>query len=74
MDSLNALLTSAYRGEPLSQKQMRVLVNFFMSGDADPIQISGALVGFAARGESAEEIAGAADAMRAVMVPFTAST
>ncbi len=70
MDSL----TAAYAGTLLTQAQMRELVGFFMSGDADPIEIAGALVGLAARGETADEIAGAAQAMRAAMVPFTAQT
>ena len=71
--NLSPLLKSAYAGQDLSQDQMRDLVSFFMSGDADPVQIAGALVGLAARGETAEEIAGAAMAMRSVMVPFAAS-
>ena len=70
MDSLNA----AYAGTVLTQAQMRELVGFFMSGDADPIEIAGALVGLAVRGETADEIAGAAQAMRAAMVPFQAQT
>lgn len=70
---LSPLLKSAYAGQELSQDQMRDLVAFFMSGEADPVQIAGALVGLAARGETAEEIAGAVTGMRSVMVPFTAS-
>ena len=71
---LPALLKSAYQGHPLTQGQMRDLISFFMSGTADPVQISGALVALALRGETAEEIAGAATAMRAAaMVPFKAS-
>jgi len=71
--ALSSLLTSAYSGGELTQNQAQDLVAFFMSGEADPVQIAGALVGLAARNETAEEIAGAATAMRLAMVPFTAS-
>ena len=73
MEQLGPLLKSAYRGDPLSADQAEALVTHFISGEADPVEITGALVGLAARGESAEEIVGAARAMRAAMVPFTAS-
>ena len=70
MTELSNLLKSAYKGAHVSRDEMRQLVAFFMSGEADPVQIAGALVGLAARGETASEITGAAQAMRAVMVPF----
>lgn len=73
MEQLSTLLKSAYRSEALSANQAEALVAHFMSGEADPVEITGALVGLAARGESAEEIVGAARAMRAAMVPFSAS-
>ena len=68
MESLSTLLNTAYQGGDLSQDQMRDLVGFFMSGEADPIQISGALVGLAARGETAQEIAGAARALSLIHI------
>ena len=40
-----------------------------MSGDATPAQIAGVLVGLRAKGETADEIAGCADAMREHVVP-----
>ena len=70
---VSLLLKSAYSRQELGQDQMRDLVAFFMSGEADPVEIAGSLIGLAAREETAEEIAGAAQAMRAAMVPFRAS-
>ena len=67
------LLKSAYQGIELNEGQMRELIAYFMSGEADPVEIAGALAALALRGETAGEIAGAASAMRAAMVPFAAS-
>ena len=68
MEPLRTVLT----GATLSQDQMHDLVQYLLSGEADPIEISGALVALAVRGETAEEIAGAAQAMRSRMLPFSA--
>jgi anthranilate phosphoribosyltransferase len=44
-----------------------------MSGEATPAQIAALLMGLRAKGETAEEVAGAARALRAAMVPVDAS-
>jgi len=44
-----------------------------MSGDATPAQIAALLMGLRAKGETAEEVAGAARALREAMVSVTAS-
>jgi len=44
-----------------------------MSGDATPAQIAALLMGLRAKGETAEEVAGAAQALRAAMVPVAVS-
>ena len=73
MEHLSPLLKSAYSGQILNRDEMQDLIAFLISGQADPAQIAGALVGLALRGETSDEIAGAARAMRAAMRPFAAS-
>lgn len=72
-NEIKSLLEAAYKGNVLSQVDMKQLVSFFMSGEADTVQIAGSLVGLAARGETADEIAGAALGMRSEMLSFQAS-
>lgn len=72
-NEIKSLLEAAYTGNVISQVDMKQLVSFFMSGEADTVQIAGSLVGLAARGETADEIAGAALGMRSEMLSFQAS-
>ena len=53
-------------GEPLTQAQATAVFDLILTGEATPAQIGGILTALATRGETAEEIAGAATAMRAV--------
>ncbi len=65
MDIREALerLTS---GEHLDREGARDVFEIIMAGEATPAQIGGVLMALRARGETAAEIAGAAEAMRAV--------
>lgn len=56
-------------GGSLSAAQTAAAFGVVMRGEATPGQIAALLMGLRARGESADEIAGAAAALRAAMVP-----
>jgi anthranilate phosphoribosyltransferase len=56
-------------GKDLSRDESRAVMNTIMSGDATPGQIGGFLVALRLKGETADEIAGAAEAMRAHVIP-----
>ncbi len=57
-------------GQPLSADQTRELVSSLLAGETEPLCFAGLLVALAQRGETREEITGAALAMRSAMVPF----
>jgi anthranilate phosphoribosyltransferase len=67
--ALNAL---AHR-ESLTENLTAQVFGVVMSGEATPAQIAALLMGLRAKGETAEEVAGAARALRAAMVPVSAS-
>jgi anthranilate phosphoribosyltransferase len=52
-------------GRSLDRAQARAVMDFIMAGEATPAQIAGFLVALRAKGETADEIAGCAEAMRA---------
>jgi anthranilate phosphoribosyltransferase len=56
-------------GRSLDQEQAREVMDEIMRGEATPAQIGGFLVALRAKGESAAEIAGCAEAMRAHVLP-----
>ncbi|GAB4517198.1 MAG: anthranilate phosphoribosyltransferase [Parvularculaceae bacterium] len=58
-------LARAQGGAPLHADEMRAAIGFILRGEADDDQIAEFLSGLADRGETPEEIAAAADAMRA---------
>jgi anthranilate phosphoribosyltransferase len=58
-------------GQSLSREEARQVMGIVMSGEATPAQISAFLVALRMKGETVEEIAGAAEAMRAAAVPVT---
>ena len=53
-------------GEHLSREEARDVFDIIMAGEATPAQIGGVLMALRTAGETAAEIAGAAEAMRAV--------
>ena len=57
----------------LTREQAREVVDQIMSGDATPAQIGGFLVALRMKGETAAEIAGCAEGMRAHVLPVTPS-
>jgi anthranilate phosphoribosyltransferase len=52
-------------GRDLTREETREVMSEIMAGDATPAQIGGFLVALRAKGETADEIAGCAEAMRA---------
>jgi anthranilate phosphoribosyltransferase len=56
-------------GRDLSRDDTRRVMDTIMSGGATPAQIGGFLVALRLKGETADEIAGAAEAMRAHVIP-----
>jgi len=67
-DALGELLD----GRDLGRDKAREVMNTIMSGQATPAQIGGFLVALRLKGETAEEIAGCAEAMRAHVLPVKA--
>ena len=64
MDIQSALAQIA-EGHDLSQADTRDVFQQVMSGEATPAQIGGLLMGMRIKGETSQEIAGAAETMRA---------
>jgi anthranilate phosphoribosyltransferase len=52
-------------GRDLTREETREVMSEIMAGEATPAQIGGFLIGLRAKGETADEIAGCAEAMRA---------
>ena len=65
MDIYTALETVAER-QDLSREQSRALFGAAMQGELTPAQLGGLLVGLRVKGETAAELAGAAEAMRSL--------
>ena len=61
---IQAALAQLIDGRDLSRDQAREVMDVIMSGEATPAQIAGFLVALRVKGESADEIAGCAEAMR----------
>ncbi len=69
---LKGLLGLVAGGEALTSEQAEVAFGIMMSGEATPSQIGAFLMALRVRGETPEEIAGAARAMRAKMLTIEA--
>src|SRR5438270_1001974 len=65
MGDLKPLLADVAQGRSLSEAQAETAFGIIMSGDATPSQIGAFLMALRVRGETVEEIAGAARIMRA---------
>ena len=62
--TIQQALTRLLDGHSLDRAQARAVMDAIMRGEATPAQIGGFLVALRAKGETAEEIAGCAEAMR----------
>jgi anthranilate phosphoribosyltransferase len=69
---LKAHIATVADGRPLSAAEAEAAFDVIMSGEATPSQIGGLLMALRVRGETVEEITGAARAMRAKMLPIDA--
>lgn len=69
MNSLRPLLTAIAEGETLTQAQAESAMHVMLSGEADPAQIAGLLMGLRARGETLDELVGFTKVMREYAVP-----
>lgn len=65
MSAFTSHLQRATSGAPLEAAQMRAAMEALLSGAASDVEIAGFLCALRARGETVEEIAAAAEAMRA---------
>jgi anthranilate phosphoribosyltransferase len=66
--ALRLALQELARGAPLSEEGAGAAFGVLMRGDATPVQAAALLMGLRAKGETAEEIAGAAWALRSAMI------
>ena len=66
---IQAAIQTLLDGHDLGRDQAREVMGEIMAGEATPAQIGGFLVALRAKGESADEIAGCAEAMRAHVLP-----
>jgi anthranilate phosphoribosyltransferase len=62
-------LARVLEGHDLTREEAREVMHEIMRGEATPAQMGGFLVGLRAKGETAEEIAGCAEAMREHVLP-----
>ena len=72
VSDLKALLEIVAKGRALDGAQAERAFDIIMSGDATPAQMGGFLMALRVRGETVEEIAGAARTMRAKMLTIKA--
>ncbi len=73
MSQLQPLLDSLYQGNALTREQSAQLFSAIVEGEMDPVAMAGMLVALKMRGETIEEITGAADALRQAAKPFPRS-
>lgn len=66
---IKAALAALVDGQHLTREQMQAVMRQIMSGQATPAQIGGFLVALRLKGETVDEITGAADVMRQLATP-----
>jgi len=67
--NMQQAIASVLDNKNLSTGDMKAVMNLIMSGEATPAQIGGFLIGLRAKGETVDEIAGAAQVMRELATP-----
>ncbi|MHC2533206.1 anthranilate phosphoribosyltransferase [Bradyrhizobium diazoefficiens] len=67
MEPLKSIIAKVATGAILTREEAASAFDSMMSGDATPSQIGGLLIGMRVRGETVEEVTGAASAMRNLM-------
>ncbi len=72
MGDLKSLLPHVAQGRSLSEREAEAAFDIIMSGNATPSQMGGFLMALRVRGETVDEITGAARIMRAKAVPIDA--
>lgn len=72
MSELKPLLAKTADGKALTRDEAKVAFNVLMSGEATPSQIAGLLMALRVRGETVDEITGAAQVMREKMLRVAA--
>jgi anthranilate phosphoribosyltransferase len=68
---IQSAIQSLLDGRDLSRDDARIVMGEIMEGEATSAQIGGFLVALRAKGETADEIAGCAEAMRAHVLPVS---
>ena len=69
LNGLQVALEIVARGGPLSAEAMQAAIGVVMAGEASPAQLGGLLMALRVRGETEDELLGAALAMREAAVP-----
>ncbi|MBO4227561.1 anthranilate phosphoribosyltransferase [Bradyrhizobium neotropicale] len=72
MDALKSIIGKVAGGATLTREEAASAFDSIMSGEASPSQIGGLLMALRVRGETVEEITGAASAMRSKMLRVSA--
>lgn len=67
---MQSILNKLYRAESLTQQESQALFSCIARGELDPCQLTAALISMKVRGETPDEIAGAASAFLAEAQPF----
>lgn len=71
-NALQVAIRTLSAGESLSNDEAREAFELVMRGEASPVQVSALLIGLRVKGETATEVAGVVQAMRAAMVRLSA--
>lgn len=72
MQDFKPYIATIAEGEPLARDEARAAFSLIFEGAATPAQLGAFLMGLRMRGETVDEIIGAAEAMRAAMTPVEA--